>query len=78
MVGAVDADDVGGSGVELAAVQLRTLTLSQLGRRLEHRLGPLTGDRRAVPPHQQTLRGFTPDQYLAGLRALPRQSRRRP
>jgi predicted ATPase/DNA-binding CsgD family transcriptional regulator len=45
--------------IELAAVQLRTLTLSQLGGRLEHRLGPLAGDRRAVPPHQQTLSATT-------------------
>jgi predicted ATPase/DNA-binding CsgD family transcriptional regulator len=49
--------------IELAAVQLRTLTLSQLGRRLEHRLGPLTGDRRAVLPHQQTLRATTQWSY---------------
>ena len=49
--------------IELAAVQLRTLTLSQLGRRLEHRLGPLTGDRRAVLPHQQTLLATTQWSY---------------
>jgi predicted ATPase/DNA-binding CsgD family transcriptional regulator len=49
--------------IELAAVQLRTLTLSQLSGRLEHRLGPLTGDRRAVPPHQQTLHATTQWSY---------------
>jgi non-specific serine/threonine protein kinase len=49
--------------IELAAVQLRTLTLSQLSRRLEHRLGPLTGDRRAVLPHQQTLSATTQWSY---------------
>ena len=49
--------------IELAAVQLRTLTLQQLGSRLEHRFGLLTGDRRAVLPHQQTLRATTQWSY---------------
>ncbi len=45
--------------IELAAVQLRTLTLRQLASRLERRFLPLTGGRRAALPHQQTLRATT-------------------
>jgi predicted ATPase len=42
--------------IELAAVQLRTLTLPQLSSRLKHRFGLLTSGRRGALPHQQTLR----------------------
>jgi non-specific serine/threonine protein kinase len=54
--------------IELAAVQLRTLTLQQLSSRLEHRFGLLAGGllaggHRAVPPHQQTLRATTQWSY---------------
>ena len=45
--------------IELAAVQLRTLTLPQLNSRLEHRFGLLTAGRRGALPHQQTLRATT-------------------
>ncbi len=45
--------------IELAAVQLRTLTLPQLNSRLEHRFGLLTSGRRGALPHQQTLRATT-------------------
>ena len=49
--------------IELAAVQLRTLTLQQLSSRLEHRFGLLTGGRRVALPHQQTLRATTQWSY---------------
>ena len=49
--------------IELAAVQLRTLTLSQLSSRLEHRFGLLTSGRRGALPHQQTLRATTQWSY---------------
>lgn len=49
--------------IELAAVQLRSLTLEQLGSRLEHRFSLLAGCRRAGPPHQQTLRATTQWSY---------------
>ena len=49
--------------IELAAVQLRSLTLEQLSSRLEHRFSLLTGGRRGVPPHQQTLRATTQWSY---------------
>jgi predicted ATPase len=45
--------------IELAAVQLRTVTLPQLSSRLEHRFGLLTSGRRGALPHQQTLRATT-------------------
>ena len=45
--------------IELATVQLRTLTLQQLSSRLEHRFGLLTGGRRVALAHQQTLRATT-------------------
>jgi len=45
--------------IELAAVQLRTLTLPQLSSRLEHRFGLLTSGHRGALPHQQTLRATT-------------------
>jgi predicted ATPase/DNA-binding CsgD family transcriptional regulator len=45
--------------IELAAVQLRTLTLPQLNSRLEHRFELLTTGRRGALPHQQTLRATT-------------------
>jgi non-specific serine/threonine protein kinase len=49
--------------IELAAVQLRTLTLQQLSSRLEHRFLLLTGGRRVALPHQQTLRATTQWSY---------------
>src|SRR6266568_3089982 len=49
--------------IELAAVQLRTLTLPQLNSRLEHRFGLLTSGRRVALPHQQTLRATTAWSY---------------
>jgi hypothetical protein len=49
--------------IELAAVQLRTLTLSQLSSRLEHRFGLLTSGHRGALPHQQTLRATTQWSY---------------
>jgi len=49
--------------IELATVQLRTLTLQQLSSRLEHRFGLLTGGRRVALPHQQTLRATTAWSY---------------
>ena len=49
--------------IELAAVQLRTLTLPQLSSRLEHRFGLLTSGRRGALPHQQTLRATTQWSY---------------
>ena len=49
--------------IELAAVQLRTLTLSQLSSRLEHRFSLLTTGRRGALPHQQTLRATTQWSY---------------
>ena len=45
--------------IELAAVQLRTLTLPQPSSRLEHRLGLVTSGRRGALPHQQTLGATT-------------------
>ena len=49
--------------IELAAVQLRTLTLQQLSSRLEHRFLLLTGGCRAALPHQQTLQATTQWSY---------------
>jgi len=49
--------------IELATVQLRTLSLQQLTTRLEHRFGLLTGGRRVALPHQQTLRATTQWSY---------------
>ena len=49
--------------IELAAVQLRTLSLQQLTTRLEHRFLLLTGGRRVALPHQQTLRATTQWSY---------------
>ena len=49
--------------IELAAVQLRTLTLPQLSSWLEHRFGLLTAGRRGALPHQQTLRATTQWSY---------------
>ena len=49
--------------IELAAVQLRTLTLPQLSSRLEHRFGLVTSGRRGALPHQQTLRATTQWSY---------------
>ncbi len=49
--------------IELAAVQLRTMTLPQLNSRLEHRFGLLAGGRRVALPHQQTLRATTEWSY---------------
>src|SRR6266568_3789465 len=49
--------------IELATVQLRTLTLQQLGSCLKHRFGLLTGGRRSALPHQQTLRATTQWSY---------------
>jgi non-specific serine/threonine protein kinase len=49
--------------IELAAVQLRTLTLQQLSSRLEHRFDLLTTGRRGALPHQQTLRATTQWSY---------------
>jgi predicted ATPase/DNA-binding CsgD family transcriptional regulator len=42
--------------LELATMRLRALSLSQLASRLEDRFQLLTGGRRAVLPHHQTLR----------------------
>ena len=49
--------------IELATVQLRTLTLQQLSSRLEHRFSLLTTGRRGALPHQQTLRATTQWSY---------------
>ena len=49
--------------IELATVQLRTLSLEQLTGRLEHRFGLLTGGRRVALAHQQTLRATTQWSY---------------
>ncbi len=49
--------------IELAAVQLRTLTLQQLTSRLERRFSLLTTGRRGALPHQQTLRATTQWSY---------------
>ena len=49
--------------IELATVQLRTLTLQQLSSRLEHRFGLLPGGRRVALAHQQTLRATTAWSY---------------
>jgi predicted ATPase/DNA-binding CsgD family transcriptional regulator len=49
--------------IELATVQLRTLSLQQLTTRLEHRFLLLTGGRRVALPHQQTLRATTQWSY---------------
>ena len=42
--------------IELAAARVRTLSVEQIGARLDHRLRLLTSGRRAALPHQQTLR----------------------
>ncbi len=42
--------------LELAAARVRTLSVEQIAARLDRRLRLLTSDRRAAPPHQQTLR----------------------
>jgi non-specific serine/threonine protein kinase len=42
--------------IELAAVQLRTLPLAELGKRLDHRFSVLTGGRPGALPRHQTLR----------------------
>jgi len=49
--------------IELATVQLRTLTLQQLSSRLELRFSLLTTGRRGALPHQQTLRATTQWSY---------------
>jgi predicted ATPase/DNA-binding CsgD family transcriptional regulator len=49
--------------IELATVQLRTLSLQQLTTRLEHRFLLLTSGRRVALPHQQTLRATTQWSY---------------
>ena len=49
--------------IELATVQLRTLSLVQLTTRLERRFGLLTGGRRVALPHQQTLHATTQWSY---------------
>src|SRR6266516_5067564 len=49
--------------IELATVQLRTLTLQQLSSRLERRFSLLTTGRRGALPHQQTLRATTQWSY---------------
>ncbi|WP_228769993.1 ATP-binding protein [Actinokineospora alba] len=42
--------------IELAAVRLRSLSLSQITERLSHKMRLLTGGRRTAPRRQQTLR----------------------
>ncbi|HEX2325773.1 MAG TPA: protein kinase, partial [Chloroflexota bacterium] len=42
--------------IELAAARVRTLSVEQIGARLDRRLRLLTSGRRAALPHQQTLR----------------------
>jgi predicted ATPase/DNA-binding CsgD family transcriptional regulator len=49
--------------LELATMRLRALSLSQLAGRLEDRFQLLTGGRRAVLPHHQTLRTATEWSY---------------
>jgi predicted ATPase/DNA-binding CsgD family transcriptional regulator len=49
--------------LELATMRLRALSLSQLASRLEDRFQLLTGGRRAVLPHHQTLRTATEWSY---------------
>jgi predicted ATPase/DNA-binding CsgD family transcriptional regulator len=49
--------------LELATMRLRALSLSQLAGRLEDRFALLTGGRRAVLPHHQTLRTATEWSY---------------
>ncbi|WP_234045173.1 ATP-binding protein [Streptomyces adelaidensis] len=44
--------------IELAATRLRTLTVEQLGARLEDRFALLTGGSRTARPHQRTLRAL--------------------
>ena len=49
--------------IELAAVQLRAVSVRQLARRLDRRFGPLAGLRRGGLPHHQTLRAATQWSY---------------
>ena len=49
--------------LELAAARLRSLTLSQLDERLEHRFRVLTGGSRVALPRQQTLRALVDWSY---------------
>jgi predicted ATPase/class 3 adenylate cyclase len=44
--------------IELAAARLRTMSLTDVARRLDHRFGLLTGGSRAAMPRQQTLRAL--------------------
>jgi non-specific serine/threonine protein kinase len=55
--------------IELAAARVRTLSVEQIGARLDHRLRLLTSGRRAALPHQQTLRASVDWSY--GLLAPP-------